>query len=411
MSKLRKKIFWTLFSILSIFLVSILLIFNFQNYNREKVNIEQNLLRMNSIFDKSPQNKPDTPLFGNEDKQEENPRRFMDVTIYTILLDNNNEIFEIISHTHDGLIESNIKQYALKIIHDNKESCTSIGILYFSNFSYKYEKNNYITIIDTSDINDRLRALLCTSIMIFVLAEIIIIVISKILVSWIIKPVEISFNKQKQFIADASHELKTPLSVIIACAETLEENPKEHKWLENIRNESNRMSKLVTSLLDLAKVEQENNKKLYKEVNLSKVVEKSILSFESLAYEKNIKLDYEIEEKIFLKCNSEEIRELLNIMLDNGVKHSSKKGKINVNLSTNKNHIVLEVINKGNPILKGEEEKIFERFYRIDKSRNRNENRYGLGLAIAKNIVTNHNGTITAFSNNQYTTFKVIFKK
>ena len=221
---------------------------------------------------------------------------------------------------------------------------------------------------------------------------------------------EKSFTKQKQFIADASHELKTPLSVIIACAETLEENPKEQKWIENIKNESNRMSKLVTNLLDLAKLEEGNNKALYEEINLSKLVEKSILPFESLAYEQNIKLDYEINENILFKCNSEEIKELLSILLDNAIKHSSKKGSIRVNLNIIKNDIVLETINKGNPIPKGEEEKIFERFYRVDKSRNRNENRYGLGLAIAKCIVTNHNGKISAFSNNEYTTFKIIFK-
>ena len=187
-------------------------------------------------------------------------------------------------------------------------------------------------------------------------------------------------------------------------------SPKEYKWIENIKSEANRMSKLVTNLLDLAKLEEGNNKELYKETNLSKLVEKAVLPFESLAYEKNIKLNYNVGENILFKCNSDEIKELLSIMLDNAIKHSSKKGDIKVNLKNIKNDIVLEVINKGEPIPKGEEEKIFERFYRIDKSRNRNENRYGLGLAIAKCIVINHNGKILAYSNNEYTTFKIIFK-
>ena len=341
---------------------------------------------------------------------EENPRRFMDATIYTVLLDGSNDILEIISHTPDGLVDSNIKEYALKIISDNEDSRTYIGNLYFNQVSYKYEKGNYITLIDNSDINNRLQNSLLTGTIIFVLAEIIILIISKVLVSWIIKPVERSFNKQKQFIADASHELKTPLSVIIACAETLEANPKEYKWIESIKDEANRMSKLVTSLLDLAKLEEENYKELYEELDLSKLVEKSILPFESLAYEKNIKLDYEIGENILFKCNSEEIKELLSILLDNAMKHISKKGSIHVTLKNDRNAIVLEVMNSGNPIPIGEEEKIFERFYRIDKARNRNENRYGLGLAIAKCIVINHNGKIRAFSNNGYTTFKIIFK-
>lgn len=416
MNKLRKKTFWTLLIILSTFLISILSIFTYQSYNREKIDIEQNLFRMNKGFDKIPQNKDaipklDSEKIPNESIKEDNHRRFMDTTIYTILLDDNNNILEIISHTEDGIVNTNVEEIALRIIEENNKSTTYIGNLYINNYSYRYEENNHITLIDTHDVKERLTASLKIVILSFILAEIIIISISKILSEWIIKPVEISFNKQKQFVADASHELKTPLSVIIACAETLENNPKEHKWLDNIKTESDRMSKLITNLLDLAKVENETNKELYEKVNLSKLVEKAILPFESLAYEKNIKLDYEIKDNINFKCNSEEINELLSIMLDNAVKHSSKKGNIIVNLTDDKNNIILEVINKGDPIPKGEEEKIFERFYRVDKSRNRNDNRYGLGLAIAKSIVENHNGKISAASNNEYTTFKVILKK
>ena len=98
------------------------------------------------------------------------------------------------------------------------------------------------------------------------------------------------------------------------------------------------------------------------------------------------------------------------ILLDNGIKHSVEDGEVLVNLKNQKNEIILEVINKGNPIPKGQEMKIFERFYRVDESRNRDENRYGLGLAIAKQIVENHNGEIFAKSENGYTTFKMIFK-
>ena len=97
--------------------------------------------------------------------------------------------------------------------------------------------------------------------------------------------------------------------------------------------------------------------------------------------------------------------------MDNAIKHSSIPGEIKVELKYDKSNILLEISNKGNPIPKGMEEKIFERFYRADEARNRNENRYGLGLAIAKNIVLNHNGTITASSSNGYTTFKILIKK
>lgn len=416
MNKLRKKIFWTLLIILSSFFSSILLIFNYQNYHKEKINIEKNLFKMNTGLNKHSINKENIPKLDEEHPpanpiKDDNPRRFMDATIYTILLDENNNIIETISHTEDGLIKNNIKEVAQKIINKNKKDTTNIGNLYFSNFLYQYKINNYITLIDNHDIKERLLSYLKITILLFLLAEILTILLSKILSDWIIKPVEISFNKQKQFIADASHELKTPLSVIIASVEALENNPKEHKWIENIKNESDRMSNLITNLLDLAKVENKKSKELYEEINLSKLVEKSLLSFESLAYEKKVKLNYEIKENINFKCNNEEIRQLLSIILDNALNHSIKEKDVIVNLKEDKNNITLEVLNKGKPIPKGEEKKIFERFYRVDKARNRNENRYGLGLAIAKCIVEGHNGKITASSNQEYTTFKVVFKK
>ena len=236
------------------------------------------------------------------------------------------------------------------------------------------------------------------------------ILISNVITKWITKPVQESFEKQKQFIADASHELKTPLSVIIASSEALEENPKEKKWIKNIKNEADRMNNLIIRLLDLATSEREIKDELKLE-NLSKIIELSVLTFEGKAFEKNIKLNYDIKENINYKINSNDIKQLIEILLDNAIKHSDKNEVININLFETNNQIILNVSNKGEEIPNGSEEKIFERFYRVDKSRNRDENRYGLGLAIAKNIVTNHNGMISAKSKDGITTFKVIFKK
>ena len=138
-------------------------------------------------------------------------------------------------------------------------------------------------------------------------------------------------------------------------------------------------------------------------------MEKSVLTFESLIFEKNIKLTYNIEKNIFFKCDSKGIKQVIGILMDNAIKHSIENGEIIVNLKKDKRNTIMEVSNKGKEIPKEERARIFERFYRADESRNRAENRYGLGLAIAKNIVNNHEGKISVNCENGYTIFKLTF--
>ena len=375
MNKLKNKVFLTIFIILSIFGLSILIIYNYQNYTNEEKRIVNQL-----------RNELKNP---SRLRSSENIIRFFDAKVYKILY-SNGEIIQITSYAQDDELNDEIYNIANNLL--DKENGIYIGNLYFNNYSYKITKNS-ITIVDNSDTNNKLLLTLRISLIVFLLIEVISYLISYLLSSWIIKPVEEAFDKQKQFIADASHELKTPLAVIMASADTLEKDNNK-KWIKNIQTESDRMNKLIKNLLDL-----------------SKLIEKSILPLESLMYEKNIKFEYKIEDNINFECNSEEIKQLMSIILDNAIKHTEKNGNIFVNLNKEKNDIIIKIKNKGNPIPEGEEEKIFERFYRSDKSRNRNDNRYGLGLAIAKSIVIKHNGIIKAESKNKYTTFTINFKK
>lgn len=290
----------------------------------------------------------------------------------------------------------------------NTKQGRRIGNLYLDQYSYAFQAPNTLTIVDNTSAKAKLESLLKTSILIFVLIEIIIIILTVEITRWIIKPVIESFNRQKQFVADASHELKTPIAVIMANAEALEKEPEEKKWLNNIKSEADRMNELVTSLLDLAKLEE--GKEVQQEENLSKIVEMSVLTFESLMYENKIELEYDIQKDINIKCNSSQIKQLVAILIDNDIKHSETNGKISIALKKQKNDTVLTVSNRGKEIPKEIREKIFERFYRADESRNRDTNRYGLGLAIAKNIVENHNGKISVESEKGITTFKVVLK-
>ena len=421
MNKLKNKVFFIIVLILTIFSLSITIIFNYQSYAREKNNVENNLTRIGGREPEKNENDvrrgqfPNKPAFLEEKDEEYDDRQldirqriFMDSTVYTIILDERNNISEVINHSEDDKDENEIKNIAKKVIEeDSGRKGMKIGNLYFDKYSYSF-RNNSLTIIDNSSTNENLRKELSTSVVIFILAEIIILYLSKKITVWATKPAIQALDSQKQFITDASHELKTPISVILASAEALE-NDYQEKWIDNIKSESERMNRLITNLLNLSKIENTFDKSLYSQNNLSKIIENSTLTFEGIMYDKKIELKTNIQENIDLNCNSDEIKQLVAILVDNAIKHSEENGKITVLLKKEKNNIIFEVINKGKAIPKEEQEKIFERFYRADESRNRDDNRYGLGLAIAKGIVLKHNGRIFANSKDGYTTFKVIF--
>ena len=407
MNDLKKKVFTLIFSILSISILGFIIVFNVEKYI-ESNKIVSNSLRMakNNEQDKNRLNKDNVP---RDDGNNVNIR-YMDKVIYTILLNSDNTIKEVINLSNNNIDTNNIKSLGQSILSKNDIKREYIGNIYFNKYSYIYSSGKYLTIIDNSSIQSSLYNYLLISLSLFILLEVIVYLVSTVLTNWIIKPVISSFEKQKEFIADASHELKTPLSVIIASSEALEENLNEVKWLNNIKSEANRMNILIKNLLELASFEKKETYVL-KEDNLSKVVELAVLTFDAKAYESDIKLESNIDENIKFNFDTYSINELVEILLDNALKHADKKSTIIVNLKEQGNNILLSVTDTGDVIPKGEEEKIFERFYRLDKSRSRKENRYGLGLAIAKNIVVNHNGKISAESVGMATTFKVLFKK
>ena len=404
MKKLKIKTFYTIFSIISIFIISAIIALNIQNYRKEYNGIKNNLTRINMLFFNPPNRKPINQNTGNL-----NDKIIMDYNVYTFILDKNNNIISQISHNENKL-NNQIIDKAEEIITDTNKSTIEINLLYFNNTSYNFKNEEYLIIIDTTNIRYRLLSLLSLSIIIVILSELLIYYATNIITNWITKPVEETFNKQKDFIADASHELKTPLAVMMASIDCIEITKKNEKYINNVKSESDRMNNLISKLLDLSKSENIIDKSLYRENNLSKLIEKRAYEFESLAFENNISINTNIEQNIKLNCNKPDIEEVIGILIDNAIKHSYKNTSIQINLFKEKNNIILDVINNGKDIPEEELDKIFERFYRSDKSRNRESNRYGLGLAIAKNIISNHNGEIRVFSKNAYTTFRITFK-
>ena len=407
MKILNRKVFMTIYIILSLFILFILVIYNINIYKNEYNNVSRNLTFME---DKKDDNKPEPKNF---DDSISNPKdnsidnmMIMDYEVYTVEL-SDKEIVKIINHSNNSS-DFNIYGVAQNIINKNKG--VHIGNLYSNGYSYNYKQDS-IVIINTKDINNRLLFNLIVSLLILVVMEVIIYFASKLIAHRIVKPAQISFDKQKDFIADASHELKTPLSIIIASADELKITKQNKKYVDNIKYESERMNNLIKNLLDLSKLENNVSINNYKEENISRIIEIICSTFEGIAFEKNIIIDTNIDQNIHFRCSKEEIERLISIILDNAVKHGDENSKIVVSLKNIKNNIYIDITNSGKPIKKEDEEKIFERFYRADKSRNRDANRYGLGLAIAKSIVINHGGLIKASSKCGKTTFSIILKK
>lgn len=215
-------------------------------------------------------------------------------------------------------------------------------------------------------------------------------------------PVEESYRKQKQFITDASHELKTPLTVISANVDIIEMEAEETQWTASIRNQVERLRNLTEQMVALSRLE-ETETAILGEVNLSQLVSDSLMIFEPVAVAQGKHLIQEIEAEILCKGEEEKLRQLLSLLLDNALKYTEAHGEIQVKLQrlSKGGKTRLQVSNTVGPdsgIKKGNQDMLFERFYRTDTSRNSKTGGSGIGLSIAKAIAVQHGGKLSAYS-------------
>lgn len=265
-----------------------------------------------------------------------------------------------------------------------------------------------IAFLDITDSSRTLTQLLITFTLVGVGMLIVLFGVSIYFANRSIRPIEESWSKQKQFVADASHELKTPLAIISANTEALLLNGEEtvksqEKWIGYIRSETGRMAKMIGDMLYLAKVED-----AYEEqapFDLSHTILDIIASMEAAIFEKGIKLTQRIEPGMIVKGDGERMGRVVLILLDNAVKYTNDNGTIDVALKRHKHHAVFSVQNSGEEIPADKLPRIFDRFYRSDPSRSKETGGYGLGLSIAKTIIERSGGRIHAQSAPGKTTF------
>ena len=257
-------------------------------------------------------------------------------------------------------------------------------------FRKDLEKGFLVVFSDRSAEHLLLKKLLFVSVLVFLVMEGIVLVLTMILTKRAMRPMQATFERQRQFISDAGHELKTPLTIISANVDILQDEIGKNKWLSYIHAQTERMRILVNEMMNLTKLEMGSPEKEFTTFSLSAAISSAALPFESQAFEQKKQLELDIQEDLQYTGNMEQIKQLVGIFMDNAMKYSKPEGEIRVTLQQTRDKKVLKFFNTGKGVTEEEKEKIFERFYRSDSSRARNTGGYGLGLSIAKSIADTH---------------------
>lgn len=396
--KLRNKfLFINLGAILLVLLISFVSIFFITYKNVENEVISQ----LNQTLSQNEDNRNDRPIpigENEKDAQEELPPSIS----FWLEVDENMKITNKNNLHFDSIQTSTYKALVSEVSIDNETGFFSYNGSYWA---YKVETSTSgyrIAFTDISNNVSTLTGMLSAFAIVAVVSSILALLFSRYFANRAIEPMKETFQKQKQFVSDASHELKTPLTIINTNVDLVLSNEdqsvvSQKQWLTNIKNEVNRTSTLTNNLLYLSKMDATEFKDSER-INISSQIEQCTLSLEAIAYEKQLTFETKIKEELYVKGSPTMINQLIIILLDNAIKYSEENTKIEVILGSSSKHVNLQIINQSKTIPSEKLEHLFDRFYRADDSRNSQSGGHGLGLAIASNIIDKHHGKITVNS-------------
>lgn len=310
-------------------------------------------------------------------------------TFYSVAISYDGKILETHNNKTAVYTDGELQAMALEILDKGGTAGVKSSLAY-----YIADKGGYVLVafMDNTIINGNMLTLFRYTLIFGGAAILVFFFLAVYLARRIVQPLEDSYQKQKQFVSDAGHELKTPISVVSANAELLSREIGDNQWLANIQYENERMGVLVEQLLELARTE--NVIPQMEDIDLSRLITGEALPFESVAFEKGLTLKVDVEKGLHVKGYSPQLKQLVSILLDNGIRHGSSGKAVCLALSKEQKYAKLSVVNQGEEIPSKQKEQLFERFYRLDSVRNSEDKHYGLGLAIAKAIVTAHGGEI-----------------
>ncbi len=386
--KLQKK--FIIISMLSIILVtgSIFGIIIIENYTRTNKEVDGILNLIAENDGKIPEYKPRNDELADIITQETQ----FSTRYFTIKVNNQQEIIETNMKHIASVGQEQAEQILKEVLEKNEETG------YYNNYRYKImsnENGKTMIFLDCTIQLNNLKKLISQSIIIITISLIIVFIFVSVLSKKALTPIIENIERQKQFITNAGHELKTPVAVIMANADVMEMTSAENtEWIKSIKKQASRLDVLIKSLLNLANIEENKLKTNYTQFSITELIKEQIEDFKAIT--KNRTIIYKKNENIFIYADINRIKELITILLDNALKYTQENGKIEIKVEKQGKNVKIQFANTCENIKNINTKKIFDRFYRVDKSRNKSKEGYGIGLSIAKSIVDSHKGKITA---------------
>lgn len=403
--RLRKKFILTNMLLVALVLITVFGVLVGYNYQRLVRQSEEAMRTALKWSDDAP---PPVFQFGasHEEEMEEQgeERRFTMVPVFVVLLDEDGGPAQVTGGNNVEVSDQVVAQ-AVAAATEESGAISGLNPRYLQDTDRGGGENSRIAFADMGWETDSLWPLIRSSLLVGALALGGFFVISLMLSGLALKPAEEAWEQQRRFVADASHERKTPLTVIltntgILLAHSGDTIAQQQKWVEYIRDEAQRMRALVEDLLFLAKSDAgKETAPVTAPVDVSELTWSALLPFEPVAFEQGVEMESEIADQLTVQGNADQLRRLVAILLDNAVKYAGNGGRVKLVLSRpERGGVCLTVHNTGPAIPPEHLPHLFERFYRADDSRARTSGGYGLGLAIAKRIVDGHGGSITVSS-------------
>lgn len=311
---------------------------------------------------------------------------------FSVWLDEQKQIVNTNMDSVSTITEQDVEDYTDKVLKRGKERG------WIGDYRYRImdtEDGTTVVFVNGNTYNNTSNRLLFTALLVLLGSASLILILTVVVSKRAVRPVAESYEKQRQFITDANHELKTPLTLILSNLDIVESELGKNEWLDDIRSEGERMGLLINQLVTLSRMDESTDSVMREEFNLSSAVADTVSEFESLAEERGHTLTSSVSPSVYYYGDESLIRRLTAILLDNAIKYCDAGGNIQLSL-TCRRHQVLTVENTYQDVDKLELNRLFDRFYRADKARTFSGS-FGIGLSIAQSIVKSHKGNIAAY--------------